>query len=464
MFSKICIASCFLPLESPIWQVWDRLAQELAKHEILLVLLSTTYDKYSPNIPIVPWPYLLSEFAKWFPKAIPSIVLGRSSFDDYLLASDAAWSNHAYHPQVAFHGLQACRNVWEKVLNILEPEIVLLWNATHSQTTLMQLYCWQMGIPIYAIERGFLPDTVMIDSWSINGYSDARSHWLSHGLSTVTNVDEIFQAALKYYLSNKPQKYSQPTFEESRKRIKQELGLQTKKVILFLGQGDAAGLDPRDWRSSRKNAPIFASTRECVIALHRTIADDPQIQLLFKPHPLDPTDYSDLSRLGVVVLSNQYNVHALIDAVDVVACQFTTLQYETVFYDKPVLLMGRSAWWGRNATYEINSPEELPHKLEAALTRKDWRQIKNNAIKFLAWALENYLIGYNESVPTRWHLKDLADFIARSSLYATSCRVSERIKKLYNLLFELSATHVRHLYSYDSRLEHRILYRPALEI
>ena len=69
---------------------------------------------------------------------------------------------------------------------------------------------------------------------------------------------------------------------------------------------------------------------------------------------------------------NADHVHALIDLADVVAAQFTTLQFEAGLYDKPVLLLGRSAWWGRNATYQVAARQDLPGALSAALCREDW--------------------------------------------------------------------------------------------
>jgi len=110
------------------------------------------------------------------------------------------------------------------------------------------------------------------------------------------------------------------------------------------------------------------------------------------------------------------NVHALIDMADVVVAQFTTLQFEAALYDKPVVLVGRSAWWGRNATYEVNSKAELIPALQAALARKNWHIRSANAQAFLTWTMEHFLIGCTDTVPARRTLRDFAKFIAETSL------------------------------------------------
>ncbi|WCJ58179.1 hypothetical protein NXS98_10625 [Fontisphaera persica] len=331
-----------------------------------------------------------------------------------MLRNDAAWAHDAYPPDEAWSGFLACQKVARFLLQTLAPGAVLLWNSTHPQTAIFQMEGWRAGLPVYALERGLLPDTLMVDSWGIQGASDCLRHWLAHDLALREDVRQIWESASHYYLTHRPQKYAQAAFGGGGNELRRQLGLENRQVVLLFGQGDAAGLFPREARAMRQNAPVFAGTRHCLAALKNAVAQIPSAVLLFKPHPLDAASYADVVGDSVICV-NGFNVHALMDMADVVAAQFTTLQYETVFYDKPVLLLGRSAWWGRGCTYEVNRMEELLPALRAALAREGWNHRRERAQQFLAWALSEYLIACHPEAPARHDLEDLADFLQRAS-------------------------------------------------
>ena len=415
MSQTLILASCFLPLRGETLTWWTELDRHLQARGCRLVLLSTA-PQAEAAFPVIPLPYLLRHFAAWFPATVPKETppMSQDSWETFLLENDAAWANGAYTSADNQAGLLACQTVARWLLRTLAPGAVLLWNSTHPQTAIFQMECWRQGLPVYAIERGLLPDTLMMDAWGIQGASDAVRHWLAHDLTPRADKDAVLQAAAQYYLSRRPQKYAQAAFGEGGAGLRRQMGLEGRRVVLLLGQGDAAGLHPREARAARQNAPVFADTRRCLMALKKAVASTPGAVLLFKPHPLDATSYAEVLDSSIRWV-NEFNVHALIDLADVVAAQFTTLQYETVFYDTPVLLLGRSAWWGRGCTFEVNRLEELPTQLRAALDRKGWTERRQRAQEFLAWALSEYLVGCHAEVPARHKLSDLADFLQRAA-------------------------------------------------
>lgn len=132
------------------------------------------------------------------------------------------------------------------------------------------------------------------------------------------------------------------------------------------------------------------------------------------------------------------NVHALIDAADVVAVQFTTLQFEAVFYDKPIVLLGRAVWWGRNATYEVDSVERLPAALWATLAKRDWPTIRANAQAFNVWMMDQFLVGCTREAPARRNLDDLARFVARTALESHGLPLNaERVHATFSALDQM---------------------------
>jgi sulfatase maturation enzyme AslB (radical SAM superfamily) len=68
----------------------------------------------------------------------------------------------------------------------------------------------------------------------------------------------------------------------------------------------------------------------------------------------------------------------------------------------------------------VESPEDLPSKLDAALQRHDWPAHQTNARTFITWMMDQVLVGCTPEVPARRNLQDLAKFIARTAIDARS--------------------------------------------
>jgi len=300
------------------------------------------------------------------------------------------------------------------LLRALQPSFVLIADNTLCQTALLQRVCWDANLPVHFYERGLLPETLMIESRGIQAWSDLRTHWLAQEMPPCELA--AYERIRAYYLSRKPQKYNQPDFKGGGDELRRQLGLDGKKLIVFLGGGyEANGHAPKGGNYERQFFPAFPTTNDALLELQAAVGRIANAALVFKPHPLDPDPYA-VARVQGVKIVKDVNVHALIDAADVVAAQYTTLQFEAALYEKPILLLARSAWWGRNAAYEVNRLEELTEMTKAALERRDWNTHRANAHAFVTWMMNSFLIGHTEGVPARRNLGDLARFIADTSL------------------------------------------------
>jgi hypothetical protein len=413
--SGICLATNYMLLTPANRQMWIDLDRHFEDFGIRLVLLSSTTSEEPLPFPVISIPYLLRDFVGMFPAAGNG---GHVSAGDLeLLQADSARANHSYAPNDALAGLFACRTFLANLLDTLQPGYVLTWDTTSPLAQILQSLAREAGLPVQGLERGLLPETLMIESRGIQGYSDLRTHWLAQDIPEAAANPAAFERIRNYYLSSKPQKYAQPEFGNGGSALRQNLGLNGKKIIAFLGHYDAGGLVPKNSNQRRYNSPVYDSTAEALTAVGDILARDTNVAVVFKPHPMDSDPYVLANIQGIRVVRD-VNVHALIDMADAVVAQFTTLQFEAALYDKPVVLLGRSAWWGRNATYEVNSKAELLPALQAALTRKNWPARSANARAFLTWTMEQFHIGCTDTVPARRTLRDFAKFIAATSLDA----------------------------------------------
>jgi hypothetical protein len=416
MSNNICLATNYLLMTEPNRQMWIDLDRYLDEFGCRLVLFSTIIPRDAPlPFAIYPHPYLVPEYAQWYPNAVDDQTTTVSAKDLEWLEADAARALRPYPISEAIHGLKACRNVWTTILQTLQPGYVLVADNTLCQTSLVYQLCRESDVPALIYERGLLPETLMVESRGILGQSDMRTHWLGQGFSESAFDDAAFERIRAYYFAHRPKKYAQPDFGNGGAELREQWGLEGKKVIVCFGHYDPVGCVPVDSHASRNNSPAFKSTSDLLMSLHSAVARDPNVAVIFKPHPIDSDAYA-IAKLNGIRVVHDVNVHALIDLADAVVTQFTTLQFETALYDKPVVLAGRSAWWGRNAAYEVERREDLHGQIYAAMNRADWIGRRKNARAFVTTLMERWLIGCNEQVPTRRNLRDFANFIADTSL------------------------------------------------
>jgi hypothetical protein len=413
---KICLAVNYLLWTEATRQMWTDLDRHLDEYGSRLVLLTTSLPDEPLPFPTILTPFLLREYASQYPGA-GGAGGNLSAGDLELLQADSIRSNRAYLPGEALPGLFACRQLLVAIVTALQPRYVLTWDPTSPMAQILHAVARAAGLPVLGMERGFLSGTLMCESRSIQAWSDLRMHWLAQDMPASTADPAAFDRIRTYYLAHKPQKYAQADFGGGGVEMRHRLGLDGKKVVVFLGSWEADGYAPRGGVCERCFFTGLPTTFDTLMALCRLVKKLPGVALVFKPHPLDKQSYV-VARLEGAQVVTDVNVHALMDAADVVAAQYTTLQFEAVFYDKPVLLLARSAWWGRNAAYEVEFPEDLPAMLATALQHHDWLAHRANARAFITWVMDQFLIGCASGVPARRNLRDFARFIAATSLDA----------------------------------------------
>lgn len=412
----VCLATNYLLMTEPTRAMWEELGLRLADHGVRLVLLSTNPADRPLPFPVHAHPYLMREFATAYPGLGCGEGLGASARELEWLRADMSRVAAGYSLESALEGLVRFRGWARAMLEILEPGFALLADNTLCQTALLQRWWGDAGVPVWISERGLLPETLMIESRGIQAWSDLRTHWLAGKGRLGAAASGRYGEARDYYRTRRPEKYVQAAYGGGGGDIRRRLDLGGRRLVVFLGGGyEANGHAPRGGRYERHYYSGFPTTQEALMGLWRAVEQRSDTALVFKPHPLDPDPYA-VARIEGVEVMRDVNVHALIDAADVVAAQYTTLQFEAALYDKPVLLLARSAWWGRGATYEVDEPTRLPEMLDAALSGRDWPAIRAEAQAFLEEILDGYLIGCHSEVPARRNLEDLAAFIARTGI------------------------------------------------
>ncbi|HEY0967490.1 MAG TPA: hypothetical protein VGD88_08880 [Opitutaceae bacterium] len=440
--APICLVCCYLPFDGAMRESWLQLHHEMRSRGLALVMLARHSAPDLP-FPVFEIPLSFKEYLDRFPVAAAIANRAGCQGDSELARIDfERWKGqHTFEATLA--GVPVARAVFQVYLNHLKPACVLVWDDGPAVSSCLRQLCWEQGVPVQVLERGLLPGTLMIERHGMASYSDLRSAWLADEMELPAGADELYRAAQEFYLRSKPTKYAQPEFGHGAGEWREKIGGAGRRVVVFFGHVDAGTHGTSNSPLGRNGNPAFASTLDALRALAQVVAERNDAVLVFKPHPFDPTDYTKEDLKGGFLLRDA-NIHALIELADLVAAQFTTIQYEAVFYGKPVLALTRSPWWGRDATYEVNTAESLAETVDAALARRDWMRKESNARSFLTWMLHRFLIAWAPGVPARRGISDFAQYLQRwasdaSQLATVGSRLMETITLLANLGYDYAS-------------------------
>ncbi len=386
----------------------------LLESNIYLIIISQIQhsDVLAPCIVV---PYSFKEFFKVTDKN-GDISKYNISIKDELIERDILLHNAPESEREFYReGFSEAFRVYDNIVNTLLPAYGMVWGSTFPQSLLLREVLRNKGIPVFVIERGLLPQTVMVE---FNGHGVESSIFTDNDLWSQwkkTYEEKRYSLIKKYYLSNRPEKYNQGQFR-TLYEIRRKYNITEKNVILFLGQHDGwSGLLPRNCELSYKNSPWFSSTKEALKALLTTITQFDDTVLIFKPHPHDRVTYDDISHSQLRIITDE-NLHSLLSLADIVAAISTTAQFEALLYEKPIVLLGNSQLSGKGIAYEYNENIDLKVLVEQALTRENFGEHQFYGKVFIDGIFQNFLYATNEKVPTRYRIKDLARRIESEAL------------------------------------------------
>ncbi|MCC6233717.1 MAG: hypothetical protein IT580_13790, partial [Verrucomicrobiales bacterium] len=351
MSARLCLASCFLPLDEPTCRWWLRFRDELARQGHDLVLLSAQAPALS-ELPVIQVPLWLHGFARAYTVPTSTVTL-EEPLAHALAARDRHWSGQE-NLELAefFQGIAAAQHVFRTLLNELQPAAVLTWGSSLPQSVVLQQIALQQGRPTWVIERGLLPQTLMIEMAGQGGHSELNWSFTLRRAASGAASPDLFAAA---QAAARPT----PVADSDLAALRQRYNPDGRRLLVALLQHDpAAGLVPHSYLGSRIHAPGIGTSADLIRELSRVVSQEPDCRLLVKPHPQDKTDYSrwDNGRIRIV---RDVPSLVLIEAAEAVVSMTSTTQFEAVLAGKPVVLAARSPLANKGIAYEANTAAEL---------------------------------------------------------------------------------------------------------
>lgn len=413
---KLALASSYEILGPRQIARWNHLGDALEARGTQLFLLTTNIQP-GLRVPHLQIPYGLSEFNAL--KLSPSEVTGQKQ----LLNIEQYWVRN-FNKQQATTGLGICRHFYEDLLDRLEPDVVSIWNTQLPQGRIFQLLCEENDIPVFTIERGLLPETLLLDRGRLHSASELGHSLVHHSIARNYQANqEIVSAYKDFYAKEKPAKYSGGN---DARRQKKALADSKKPLTLVLGQALGGGVLPRSNALARRNFPSFDSYEAVLKQLQDGL---PEMQIGFRDHPINGWENAPV-RLpqGTLRLEEGPLHEVLAQAEVVVVLGASTVLFEALVQEKPLVVVGNTQINAFSPYYACRDGDAVSAVKQAQ--EEGYAGMKDGAERALSFVLEHALVAEREEVPTAQKLDDLATFLSDYDLGAKT-PLSERYEKLH---------------------------------
>jgi hypothetical protein len=388
------IISCLPELKDNEVRFLELVRDNLAASGHEFVLLSPRpYDPVADEVMPLP-----GDWRQWN----ATFVLDGVSVDDAMRSIDATkWLRRVQHIAGDSLGRADCLPLLESmahaslaILKALQPGLFVGWNPCDPNTGLMHAIAANHGIPVSAFERGLLPDTLNVDP-ELQGVSNslAGKSWDEIQSSAHSQCDDLAVAEARIYLKQafgtQYARYDPPARDDTLDLLASCRWADLRPRVLVLGCFDTAcALSPDD-PLRLASLPGYESGFD----LARKVARSHAGITLFKPHPcIEPRIAACDARPERNLLVATGDVGNYLNWADVVVSYGTTLEYAALASDRPVVLAGRSALFGKGIAYEAIEPSQLPLAVEQAYRRIDFDERLNRFHAFVSYLLRDYLI------------------------------------------------------------------------
>lgn len=345
---------------------WQRLRDSLAAHTLQLVLASTGTPPSGldiPHLPVVP-----SIDAYWPGRRLaPGLSLEDVRLDAAtLLAREAAWGAPSLLPSIdAFRrgAMDAVTGYWTETLLVLQPAVVVIWNGQHVSELILDAVCRACAVPVLYVERAPIPQALFADDRGLSAASAVarQDSW------TVPAAEWLDRAAavVRWLTAGQRTWWEQPASRsDGAAALRRELGIPDgARVVLFAAQIDQ---DTQQFLFS----PHFDSNLAAFAWLLDQLRGRDGVFVLGKHHPkslTSPTEYERvLAQSGVNgVWRTDLAIDDALAIADRVAAVNSTVLYEALARDRPVLALGEWLLRGRGAGWDIRDRDRGREAVDA---------------------------------------------------------------------------------------------------
>ncbi len=336
-------------------EFWRELRRSLQSHGLHLLLVS-------PNTPPAGFdvdhlPFVPTIDALWTGHDAAPVSLEALGLDpDTLLAREEEWSGPTVVSAVRTLRKQALSAIATDVLRMLSvvrPVCAVIWNGQHVPEMILDAALRIGGVPVLYAERAPVPRSLFVDEQGLATASTVAAEpvWPvpeERWLRRAADLSERVAAGMTWW--------SQPP-NKGAESVRRQLGIPDDRcVVLFAGQVDE---DTQRFLFS----PIFADNLDAWQWLLHALAGRGDVFVLGKHHPramMPPEAYRRVLERSAVpgVWTADISIDDALCAADRVVAVNSTVLYEALARDLPVLAMGNWLLTGRGVAHEVRDRDD----------------------------------------------------------------------------------------------------------
>jgi glycosyltransferase involved in cell wall biosynthesis len=280
---------------------------------------------------------------------------------------------------VAAHAILILDSILRRIAKT-SPDFMVGWNGNGPHLIfLMKVAAKISNLPIFHVERGLLPDTIVFDPQGVN----FKSYIAGSFLPLITDNERAI--ARKYIEQFSTQgktivgKDADSTL--SREDILERIGLgPTSQYIFFPMQieGDSNII---------LNSPIYKKMIEVIDDL-KHVSRRTGIKIVCRPHPENTITLSELqTRYPSITFDNSLHLHTMLKHSVANVIINSTVGLESILLERPTIALGHSVYSGKGITLDAFHKEHI----EKAVKKIINADIDNETIKYRTDALVHQL-------------------------------------------------------------------------
>jgi len=377
------------------------------KNGLDAVLLSEAYwisDAYAETkmeIPVVKLPAILAhnQYLKTTRLPVEKEKIEYVQRKDYL--DEARQNLRMGYPKMAVNYEYVVCYWADKIMNIVlehwQPKEVILWNAFYAFHKIIREICAEKKIPVKYMEFGNIPGTIQVESIGQMGES-YPARFPEEFLKIEVSKKELQDAEklIEELCRNRVNRNIQPQ-NNLLENVKKKL-VQNRPVVFYAGQNDnAAGMQPYTENSRKYHSPIFESSDAAAVYLAKLCAEN-EWNFIYKPHPMMMGAFVREQIPENVMVVDNVDINDLIDMADVVVTILSTVSYNALIRNKPVVMLGYTQLKGKGCTYEAFEKEYIIEQIKESLLGNEGKAMYSNYVLHIAQLQKYYFVEKHKDV------------------------------------------------------------------
>lgn len=281
-----------------------------------------------------------------------------------------------------------------QMLDILKPEVVVIWNQFHAFHHILGAICKKKKIQIVYYEFGSLPGTYALERLGQMGESYLAQKSQEFNVLPVREkeLDEA-KKVWEFLKTSKLNRKIQPVNDEL-ENLKNKLK-PDRPTIFFAGQNDyESGICPYTKNTKINHSPVFRSSDEAAVKL-AAICKKNDWNFVYKRHPL-VSCFASAEQLSTkmpdnVLMFDNIDISAVIEISDVTMTILSQVGYVSTIQKKPTIMLGYMQLKGKGCTYEAFDKKSIEGVIKLALKEGFKKEQEKAFIKHIAQLNKYYL-------------------------------------------------------------------------